>query len=87
MLRNCRKTAFFFASTNLYTLLGVREDSNFAEIKKNYIEKIKTSHPDLEDGSHAKFIELKKAFEVLSDPSRRRMYDQSIGILNPGWQF
>lgn len=75
MLRHFAKTAYKFSTKNLYTVLGVKEDSDFTEIKKSYISKIKTSHPDIEDGSHHKFIELKKAFEVLSDPGRRKMYD------------
>ena len=62
MLRNFRLTVRCFGTTNYYKLLGVRENSGFNEIKKSYIDKLKTSHPDLEEGSHHKFIELQKAF-------------------------
>jgi curved DNA-binding protein CbpA len=46
MLKSFVKTVKYNASTNLYKILGVKEDSNFEEIKRKYIEKIKTTHPD-----------------------------------------
>lgn len=62
MLKSFVKTVKYNASTNLYKILGVKEDSNFEEIKRKYIEKIKTTHPDTQDGCHNQFISLQKAF-------------------------
>lgn len=74
------KTVRYQASTNFYQVLGVSESSSFREIRNNYIQKIKTAHPDVEDGCHNQFITIQKAFETLSNPKKRVMYDNSIGI-------
>lgn len=62
-----------------YEVLGVAKGSTAAEIKSAYRKKIKETHPDLnKDDPHAedKFKEVQEAYSVLSDESKRQMYDQ-----------
>ena len=60
-----------------YEVLGVHRRANNQEIKKAYKAKIRQWHPDLnlDPESQAKFIEINTAYELLSDPDRRRSYD------------
>lgn len=63
-----------------YEILGIDKKSNLEEIKKAYREKAKEHHPDRNIGdalSASKFQEVQEAFEVLSDPRKRSIYDMS----------
>lgn len=66
-----------------YTVLGVRETASAAEIKQAFRAKAKLLHPDRQSSRHPEtsraeaFIELRKAYDVLSSPPRRREYDQA----------
>ncbi|XP_063683530.1 ribonucleoside-diphosphate reductase large subunit-like [Bolinopsis microptera] len=62
--------------TKLYDLLGVTPQSTQAEIKKSYRKLALKYHPDKNPGSEDKFKELSYAFEVLSDETKKRIYDQ-----------
>lgn len=61
-----------------YEILGVAKGSTAAEIKAAYRKKALESHPDRNKSADAteKFKEINKAFEVLSDPKKKEMYDQ-----------
>jgi len=62
-----------------YNILGIERNSNFQEIKKAYYRKAKECHPDLFNNSAQKTEEFKalvSAFDILSDPEKRRRYDQ-----------
>lgn len=64
---------------NYYDILGVREDATDAEIKKAYRRAALKYHPDRNPGSSEaaeKFKEAARAYEVLSDPEKRKLYDQ-----------
>ena len=61
-----------------YSILGVQRGANQEEIKRAYRQLARRYHPDISDGDHtheAKFKELAEAYEVLSDPEKRRRYD------------
>lgn len=57
-----------------YQILGVSPDATFESIKRAYRQKAMKYHPD-RGGSHAKMIEINKAYEILEDPALRQQYD------------
>lgn len=63
-----------------YEVIGVNKTATADEIKAEYRKKAKKYHPDLNpdnrEEAEAKFKELNEAYEVLSDPDKRRKYDQ-----------
>jgi len=62
-------------SSKYYDLLGVSKNADGAEIKKAFRKAALTHHPD-RGGDPEKFKEISKAHEVLSDPEKRKLYDQ-----------
>jgi len=62
-----------------YDVLGVSADAGADEIKRAYRQLARRYHPDIsgEDRGVA-FVELARAYEVLSDPARRRSYDAAL---------
>jgi len=61
----------------LYGVLGVSPGADLTEIKRAYRSKSLQLHPDRPGGCEERFKELNEAYEVLSDPERRRRYDTS----------
>lgn len=61
-----------------YESLGVSKNATDAEIKSAFRKLAKQYHPDVnkEKGAEEKFKELQEAYAVLSDPEKRRQYDQ-----------
>lgn len=62
-----------------YEVLGVEKSADDAEIKKAYRALAKKYHPDMNPGdatAEAKFKEASEAYAILSDPEKRRQYDQ-----------
>jgi len=62
-----------------YEVLGVPRDADEAALKKAYRALAKKYHPDTNQGNpdaEAKFKEASEAYAVLSDPDKRRQYDQ-----------
>ncbi|PSN49798.1 DnaJ subfamily B member 9 [Blattella germanica] len=61
-----------------YALLGVSRKATDREIKKSFRKLAIKYHPDKnkEKGAEKKFQELAEAYEVLSDPDKRKKYDQ-----------
>ncbi|MDR2409613.1 MAG: J domain-containing protein [Bacteroidales bacterium] len=60
---------------NPYIVLGVNKDASIDDIKKSFKQKSKTLHPD-HGGLPDDFDILKKAYEILTEASRRRMWDE-----------
>ncbi|MDT5220998.1 MAG: molecular chaperone DnaJ [Mycobacterium sp.] len=60
-----------------YGLLGVNKGANDAEIKRAYRKLARELHPDVnpDEAAQAKFKEISAAYEVLSDPEKRRIVD------------
>ena len=58
-----------------YDLLGCTKEANDADIKKAFRKAAMTHHPD-KGGDPEKFKEISKAYEVLSDPEKKQLYDE-----------
>ena len=80
-----------------YQILGVPRDASEADIKKAFRKLARQYHPDVakdKKTAEAKFKEVNEAYEVLSDPEKRKKYDtlganwkQGAGFEPPpGWQ-
>src|SRR5262245_43992988 len=67
-----------------YRILGVDRKADDKAIKSAYRKLARKHHPDVSKGAGAaeKFKEINEAYEVLSDPEKRRRYDS----LGPDWQ-
>uniref|UniRef100_A0A3Q3W1Q7 J domain-containing protein n=1 Tax=Mola mola TaxID=94237 RepID=A0A3Q3W1Q7_MOLML len=63
---------------DFYKVLGVSPESNEDEIKKAYRKLALKFHPDKNSDADAedKFKEIAEAYEILTDPKRRSIYDQ-----------
>lgn len=61
---------------DLYAELGVARNATLADIRKAYRKLVKTTHPDA-GGDPEAFRRLTLAHDVLSDPERRKRYDDT----------
>ncbi|XP_012282592.1 dnaJ homolog subfamily C member 16 [Orussus abietinus] len=70
---------------NPYEVLGVSRHATLQEIRKAYKNLVKEWHPDKTDHPAAenKFVEITRAYELLTDPERRRKFDNH-GITEEG---
>lgn len=62
-----------------YATLGIPRSASITDIKQAYKRLAREWHPDKnkETDAESKFIEINKAYELLSDPERKRLFDRS----------
>ncbi len=73
------------AFKDYYQTLGISRDASTADVKKAFRKLARVHHPDVakdKKSAEAKFKEINEANEVLSDPAKRKKYDQ----LGANWQ-
>ncbi len=76
-----------YIEKDYYKSLGVTKDAPAAEIKKTYRKLARDLHPDKNPGdakSEARFKEVSEAYDVLSDPAKRKEYDEARELFAGG---
>ena len=76
------------SKTDYYELLGVKRNAPLKEIRASYRKLARKYHPDLNPGDKSaeeKFKQIQEAYEVLSDPKKRQMYDR-LGFYSENYQ-
>jgi molecular chaperone DnaJ len=59
-----------------YKVLGVPQSATDAEIRRAYRKLAKENHPDAHPGKEERFKEISAAYDVLSEPAKRKEYDE-----------
>ena len=70
-----------------YSTLGVDKNTSQQDLKKAYKKKSMQFHPDRPGGDEAKFKEVNEAYSVLSDPTKRRAYDEKLAFKSGSFNF
>eukprot|EP00940_MAST-03C_sp_MAST-3C-sp2_P002593 g2593.t1 len=69
---------------NLYVALGVSTDATAKQLKRAFRMQSLRYHPDRPGGSTIAFQRIRQAYETLSDPDERRMYDAGVDTKKKG---
>jgi molecular chaperone DnaJ len=75
---------------DFYKVLGVSKDADADAIKKAYRKLARENHPDSKPGDKAaenRFKSISEAYSVLSDPSKRKEYDEARSMFGAGGGF
>lgn len=66
---------------NHYEVLGVSPRASLEEIRRAYRNQVRKEHPDVSrDANHASIAAINEAWNILSDPAKRRSFDLSLKI-------
>ncbi|EEF31303.1 chaperone protein DNAj, putative [Ricinus communis] len=75
--------SIYVNTESFYDLLGISETGTVSEIKKAYKQLARKYHPDVSPPGKTeeytkRFIQVQEAYETLSDPERRALYDRDM---------
>ncbi len=78
------------SNKNYYDILGIAKNASDSEIKQAYRKLAREHHPDMvkdgdKDAAEKRFKEINEAYQILSDPQKRKMYD-TYGHAGTGYQ-
>src|SRR6476469_6855408 len=76
-----------FVEKDYYAALGVPKDASAADIKKAYRKLARDLHPDKNPDDKAaeeRFKEVSEAYDVLSDDTKRKEYDEARSLFGAG---
>src|ERR1700761_2544448 len=76
-----------YVEKDYYAALGVAKDADASAIKKAYRKLARESHPDKNPGdaaAEARFKEVSEAYDVLSDDTKRKEYDEARSLFAGG---
>jgi molecular chaperone DnaJ len=76
-----------YVEKDYYAALGVSKEASAADIKKAYRKLARTYHPDANAGdskAEERFKEVSEAYDVLSDPAKRKEYDEARSLFGSG---
>ncbi len=79
-----------WVSKDFYKVLGVSKDASPDEIKKAYRKLARDNHPDShpgDSGAEDRFKNVSEAYSVLSDPKKRKEYDEQRTLFGSGGGF
>ena len=89
-MRKCVQPDMPVQYKDYYEILGVPRSAGEAEIKKAFRKLAREYHPDVaknKKGAEEKFKEINEAYEVLSDPAKRKRYDELGADWKSGAEF
>ncbi|MGL5249017.1 MAG: DnaJ domain-containing protein, partial [Brooklawnia sp.] len=74
------------SAPDYYSILGVPRDASADQIKKAYRKMAMKVHPDVatDPDAEEKFKQVNEAYEVLSDPNKRAIFDRGGDPMGPG---
>lgn len=68
---------------DFYVVLGVSKDADLQQIRRAYRRLVKLYHPDVAGAQVEKFLEIRKAYEALSDEESRSSHDRELSEGRP----
>lgn len=73
-----------YVEKDYYAALGVPKDAKAADIKKTYRKLAAELHPDRNPGGEERFKAVSEAYDVLSDDTKRKEYDEARSLFAGG---